>query len=70
MWTKWVTIHESYGLPRAADECRRYLENRGIRVKLMSRKTKRLGHLYALQVPVEQQRIAEELLRTFKKTLY
>jgi len=70
MWTKWVTIHESYGLPRAADECRRYLENRGIAVRLFSRQTKRSSHLYWLKVPEQQQRMAEELLRTYKKSLY
>ncbi|MFY0543523.1 hypothetical protein [Brevibacillus sp. H7] len=70
MWTKWVTIHESYGLPRAAQECRRFLENKGIRVRLLSRKTKRAGHLYALQVPVDQQQVAEELLHAYKKSLY
>jgi hypothetical protein len=68
MWTKWVTIHQSYGVPRAAQECRRYLETNGVRVRLTSRKTKRLGHLYVLQVPVDQRRAAEELLRQFKKS--
>lgn len=69
MWTKWVTIHESYGLPRAAQECRRYLENRGVRVKLYSKKTRRSGHLYGMQVPAEQKQLAESLLLDFKKSL-
>jgi hypothetical protein len=70
MWTKWVTIHESYGLPRVADDCRRYLESRGVRVRLVSRQTKRSGHLYTLKVPLEQKGIAMELLRTYKNKLY
>jgi hypothetical protein len=68
MWTKWVTIHQSYGVPRVAQECRRYLETRGVRVNLTSRKTKRSGFLYTLQVPAEQQQTAEELLRQFKRS--
>lgn len=69
MWIKWVTIHESYGLPRVAQECRRYLERQGIRVRLLSRQTKRAGHLYMLQVPSIQEEQAREWLREFKSTL-
>jgi hypothetical protein len=68
-WTKWVTIHESYGLPRAAQECRTYLENRGIRVKLRIGKSKRDAPIYVLQVPEEEKKEAEALLSRFKKTL-
>lgn len=69
MWIKWVTIHESYGLPRVAQECRQYLESRGIQVRLTSKKTKRAGYIYALQVPLSQQELAQELLNAFKETL-
>lgn len=69
MWIKWVTIHESYGLPRVAHECRRFLEIKGIQVRLLSKKTKRAGHLYTLQVPNEQQELAKKWLSEFKSTL-
>ncbi|BAH43103.1 MULTISPECIES: hypothetical protein [Brevibacillus] len=69
MWIKWVTIHESYGLPRIAQECRRYLEMKGIRVRLLSKQTKKAGHVYTLQVPLAQQEQAKVLLRDFKNTL-
>lgn len=69
MWIKWVTIHESYGLPRVAQECRRYLEGKGIQVRLYSKQTKRAGHVYTLQVPADQQEEAKFWLREFKSTL-
>ncbi|MGG1660349.1 hypothetical protein [Brevibacillus sp. NRS-1366] len=69
MWIKWVTIHESYGLPRVAQECRRFLEIKGIQVRLLSKKTKRAGYLYTLQVPIEQQEQAKKWLSEFKSTL-
>ncbi|GEB31402.1 MULTISPECIES: hypothetical protein [Brevibacillus] len=69
MWTKWVTIHESYGLPRVASECRIYLEMKGIRVRLLSRETKKGGHVYTLQVPISQAAEARERLREFKSGL-
>ncbi|ELK43347.1 hypothetical protein D478_03994 [Brevibacillus agri BAB-2500] len=69
MWTKWVTIHESYGLPRVASECRRYLEIKGIRVRLLSRETKKGGYVYTLQVPSSQAAEARQWLREFKSTL-
>jgi predicted secreted acid phosphatase len=68
MWTKWVTIHQSYGVPRVAQEFIRYLEIKGVRVRLTSRQTRRSGHVYALQVPDDQRQAAEELLRQFKKS--
>ncbi|NGQ97100.1 hypothetical protein G3578_18330 [Brevibacillus sp. SYP-B805] len=68
MWTKWVTIHESYGLPRAAHECRKYLEHQGIRVKLSGR-ARRSVFLYTLQVPQEQKERAISLLSRCKKQL-
>ncbi|EMT53894.1 MULTISPECIES: hypothetical protein [Brevibacillus] len=69
MWIKWVTIHESYGLPRMANECRHYLEMKGIRVRLLSRKTQRTGHVYVLQVPEKQRDQALEWLHQFKNRL-
>ncbi|MDA5108529.1 MULTISPECIES: hypothetical protein [Brevibacillus] len=69
MWIKWRTIHESYGLPRMAQECRRYLETRGVRVRLLAQRTKRAGHVYVLQVPAEEREEAEQWLRRFKQTL-
>lgn len=69
MWIKWVTIHESYGLPRLAQECRQYLESKGIQVRLTSKQTKRAGYVYALQVPYGQQESARRMLRDFKDTL-
>lgn len=69
MWIKWVTIHESYGLPRIAQECRRYLEGKGVRVRLLSKQTKKAGHLYTLQVPINQQDQAKAWLLDFKNTL-
>ncbi|QRG69639.1 hypothetical protein [Brevibacillus choshinensis] len=68
MWIKWVTIHESYGLPRVAQECRLYLEGKGIRVRLFSKQTKRAGHLYMLQVPSDQEEEARNWLREFKSS--
>ena len=68
MWVKWVTIHESYGLPRVAQECRRYLEGQGIRVRLFSKQTKRAGHLYMLQVPADQEELARSCLLEFKSS--
>jgi len=69
MWVKWVTIHESFGLPRAAQELRCFLELEGIRVRLVSRRTKRAGHVYALQVPRAQRKKAEQILYDFRKRL-
>ncbi|CAM3636973.1 MULTISPECIES: hypothetical protein [Brevibacillus] len=69
MWIKWVTIHESYGLPRVAQECRQYLELQGIQVRLVGMRTRRKGHVYKLQVPVEQEEQARERLHTFKSML-
>ncbi|GED66347.1 hypothetical protein BRE01_00490 [Brevibacillus reuszeri] len=69
MWIKWVTIHESYGLPRVAQECRRFLETKGISVRLTSQKTKRAGYLYMLQVPSKQEEQAKKWLADFKSSL-
>jgi len=69
MWIKWTTIHESYGLPRMAQECRRYLETKGISVRIMSKKTKRAGYHYMLQVPLEQEEQARKWLSEFKSSL-
>ena len=69
MWVKWVTLHESYGLPRIAQELRRYLELKGIRVRLVSKRTRRAGYQYLLQVPKSQQQQAEQFLRSFKDSL-
>ncbi|MBO8163266.1 MAG: hypothetical protein H0Z34_06000 [Brevibacillus sp.] len=66
MWTRWVTIHQSYGLPRAAQECRDYLANRGIRVRLYGSKKGAL-HTYHLQVPSSQKERALALLKAYKK---
>ncbi len=67
MWKKWVVIHKSYGLPRAAQECRRYLENKGIRAKI-STEEKRSVFVYRLLVPGEQQEQAEMLLKRFRQS--
>lgn len=69
MWIKWVTIHESYGLPRVAQECRQYLELQGIQARLIGKRTRRKGHVYKLQVPVEQEEQARERLHMFKSML-
>ncbi|QQE73018.1 hypothetical protein KDJ56_13815 [Brevibacillus composti] len=69
MWIKWVTIHESYGLPRVAQEYRHYLERRGIHVRLLFRKTRKMSHVYILQVPAEEREQALEWLRMFKARL-
>ncbi|GAA4710614.1 hypothetical protein [Brevibacillus fulvus] len=69
MWTKWISLHRSYGFPRAAEECRVYLENNGVRVRLKLKRNKRATVLYILQVPKESHRRAKELLAQFKKTL-
>lgn len=69
MWVKWVTIHESYGLPRIAQELRQFLERKGITVRLVSHRTRRAGHLYTLQVPKSQLEQAEHHLNAFKNTL-
>ncbi|UFJ43083.1 hypothetical protein LOK74_11595 [Brevibacillus humidisoli] len=68
MWTRWVTIHTSYGLPRAAQQCRDYLANRGIRVRLYGTKKGNL-HTYHLQVPSTQKERALALLGTYKKRI-
>ncbi|MET3290035.1 hypothetical protein EDM56_19160 [Brevibacillus fluminis] len=68
MWTNWVTIHESFGLPRVAQDCRTFLENNGIRVRLqLSRK--QTSVYYLLQVPKAQEGAARELLTRFRKNL-
>lgn len=66
MWVKWIAIHESYGLPRAAQECRQYLENQGIRVKISTRE-RRSVFVYRLLVPSEQKEQAEMLLKRFRQ---
>lgn len=66
MLTKWVTIHQSYGLPRVAQECRRFLENHGIRVQLFGESRGHL-YLYFLQVPHEQKHHAMEILAKFRQ---
>ncbi|MED4908553.1 hypothetical protein [Brevibacillus centrosporus] len=68
-WIKWVTIHESYGLPRVAQECRRYLESQGIRVRINFKQTKRAGHVYMLQVPADQEELARICLQAFKDAI-
>lgn len=69
MWTKWVILHHSYGLPRVAMECRTYLENRGIRVKLRMGRSKRATSKYYLLVPKGQKAQAEAHLADFRKGL-
>lgn len=69
MWTKWVTIHQSYGLPRVAQEFRTYLENRGVRVRLQTGKTKRSAPIYYILVPIDQKKRAETYLADFKKSM-
>ncbi|MED1783368.1 hypothetical protein P4V43_16245 [Brevibacillus fortis] len=69
MWIKWVTVHESYGLPRIVQEYRSYLEMKGISVRLLFRQTKKAGHVYTLQVPLAHEEQAKALLRDFQNTL-
>jgi hypothetical protein len=69
MWIKWVTIHESYGLPRVAQECRQFLELQGIQVRLITKKNKRTGLVYQLQVPSTVQERARERLLAFKRSM-
>ena len=66
MLTKWVTIHQSYGLPRAAQECRRYLEHYGIRVQLFGERRGNV-YLYVIQVPKGQKEKAMEVLAKYKQ---
>lgn len=66
MFTRWVTIHESYGLPRAAQECRHYLEIRGISVRLRGESRGSL-YYYWIQVPQHQQKLAVELMAQYKQ---
>jgi|GEM_PF-745610 len=68
MWTTWVTIHESYGLPRAAYEFRRHLENAGIRVRVSGR-SRRSVYVYRLQVPRHELDRATLLLDGYKQKL-
>ena len=65
MLTKWVAIHESYGLPRAAHTLRLYLENQGIRVKITT-KERRSIYVYRVLVAAEQKERAELLLQQFR----
>lgn len=69
MWTRWVTIHQSYGLPRVAQDCRQFLELKGIQVKVVAKRTKRNGHVYSLRVPSSQQEQAKKWLHLFKQTM-
>ncbi|MFM1651395.1 hypothetical protein ACI7RC_04730 [Brevibacillus sp. B_LB10_24] len=68
MWTTWTTIHESYGLPRAANDLRQYLELNGIRVRLSNQKQGTLRS-YSLQVPIHQKENALLLLGQYKRTI-
>lgn len=68
MWTKWKTIHRSFGLPRAAHACRSYLETRGVPVRLVGRRRGSL-FVYILQVPEGQQALARQLLERCKQDL-
>ncbi|WP_134682938.1 hypothetical protein [Brevibacillus migulae] len=65
MLTKWIAIHESYGLPRAAQALRLYLENQGIRVKITT-KEKRSIYVYQVLVAAEQKERATLLLKQFR----
>lgn len=65
MLTRWVVIHESYGLPRAAQELRRYLESQGIRVKITTNKRKS-GFVYRLLVAAKQKEQAVRYLQHFR----
>lgn len=68
MFTKWVTIHQSYGLPRAAQEYRRYLENNGIQVQLYG-ENRGSVYFYYIQVPEKQKTKALEILNKYKQGL-
>lgn len=68
MFTRWVTIHESYGLPRAAQEYRQYLETRGISVRLQGERRGSL-YYYWIQVPRPLQKRAVELMVQYKQGL-
>ncbi len=68
MFTKWVTIHESYGLPRAAQECRGFLEHHGVKVRLFG-ETKGALYYYSIQVPHKQRKKAVEMLEKYKQRL-
>ncbi|MGD8191752.1 hypothetical protein ACQCN2_17360 [Brevibacillus ginsengisoli] len=69
MLTKWVTIHQSYGLPRAAQEFRRYLEHHGIQTQLLV-KSKGNVSLYVIQVPQSQKEKALKVLEKYKQGLH
>lgn len=68
MWTNWVTIHESFGLPRVAQDCRTFLEHNGIRVRFQLNRKQAMIY-YTLQVPQPQEHAARELLTRFRKNL-
>lgn len=68
MLIKWVTIHQSYGLPRAAYECRKHLENHGVRVQL-SVVSRGSVYVYMIRVPQAQKEKAIEILEKFKQGL-
>ncbi|MGE5703976.1 MAG: hypothetical protein ACM32O_15745 [Clostridia bacterium] len=69
MWTKWVTIHQSFGVPRAAQDCRTYLEQHGIYARIQMNRRKQMISTYWIQVPRDQEKQARELLTHFRKNL-
>ncbi|WP_232699258.1 SPOR domain-containing protein [Brevibacillus daliensis] len=69
MWTKWVIVHQSYGLPRAADEYRRRLKLAGITCKVTGKKRGGALYLYQVQVPIEEKERALSLLAEIKREL-
>jgi hypothetical protein len=68
LWTNWVSIHQSFGLPRVAQDCRAYLEHNGIRVRFQMNRKQTITSYYLL-VPKAQEQDARELLTHFRRNL-
>ncbi|QDX93334.1 hypothetical protein EEL32_09380 [Brevibacillus laterosporus] len=68
MWVKWVSIHQSYGLPRAAEDYRQRLRLAHIRSRITSKKSG-ATYVYNLQVPIAEKDRALQVLHTMKKEM-